>query len=211
MILIRIIYGELNDLLNNIKNQIRPTITKLTKNCRNTKQISEFNFELTNIEQSVNENVYGNDVQKISYRYNNNQIDEVRKIVKELKSQGIRNSDITILSKNSYKYSVFKGENFLKDMSDKIEIIGEYNNVEGIDEYIKFSTIKKFKGLESKVVILCDVESINNEEVKMLNYVAVSRARALLYVLYREGLILHAINRYSVEKAKRIADELFSK
>lgn len=199
---------ELQELLHYIKNEIRPTITRLTKNCRNTKQISNFNYELTNIEQSTNENIYGNDVQKITYRYNNNQQDEVRNIIKNLQSQGIRNSEVVILSKRPYKYSVFEGRNFLEDMSTKIEIIGEYNNRENTNEYIRFSTIRKFKGLECNVVILCDVDSVNDEESRMLNYVAVSRAKTLLYVLYKEGVSLHAIDKSVNNDIEKLVDQL---
>lgn len=202
---------ELQELLDYIKNEIRPTITRLTKNCRNTKQISTFNYELTNIEQSTNQSIYGNDVQKIAYKYNNNQQDEVRNIVKNLKSQGIRNSEIAILSKKPYKFSVFEGRNFLKDMSTQIELVGEYNNKETINEYIKFSTIRKFKGLESKVVILCDVDSVNDEESRMLNYVAVSRAKTLLYVLYREGLLLCAVDGRINDDIEKFIDEILPK
>jgi superfamily I DNA/RNA helicase len=49
---------------------------------------------------------------------------------------------------------------------------------------IRFSTISSFKGLESKVVILCDVDSFTDSRAKMLNYIAISRACSLLYILY---------------------------
>jgi superfamily I DNA/RNA helicase len=49
---------------------------------------------------------------------------------------------------------------------------------------VRFSTISGFKGLESKAVILTDVDGFSDQQIRMLNYVAVSRASALLYVLY---------------------------
>lgn len=184
---------ELNSLFEKIKNDIRPAIAILTKNCRNTKQISSFNAKVTTIEQSINDNVSGNDVVKIPYRNNTKQQEEVIKIVEYLKSNGIRNDEIVILSKKSYKSSVFNGNNFLNKLSEKIEIVGEYNK-EYRDRYIKFSTIKGFKGLESKVVILCDVDSVDDEKSRRLNYVAISRAKTLLYVLYNYKLNLTNIN-----------------
>lgn len=183
---------ELNESLDIIKQEVRPSVTVLTKNCRNTKQISLFNVKLTNIEQSVNEMVNGREVQEIEYVYNNNQQESVINIIKDLRKQGIRNSDIVILSKWSYETSVFKGKNFLKDISQYIEIVGEYNK--NVGDYVKFSTIRKFKGLESKVVILCDVDDINSEKSRNLNYVAVSRAKTLLYVLHKSGVYLQAVN-----------------
>ena len=70
--------------------------------------------------------------------------------------------------------------------------MGEYNK--NVGDYVKFSTIRKFKGLESKVVILCDVDDINSEKSRNLNYVAVSRAKTLLYVLHKSGVYLQAVN-----------------
>ena len=65
-----------------------------------------------------------------------------------------------------------------------------------IDE-IRFSTISAFKGLESKVLILADVDSFDEESRKLLNYVAISRAETTLFVFYssaseneRQGMIL---------------------
>ena len=49
---------------------------------------------------------------------------------------------------------------------------------------IRFSTISAFKGLESKAVILIDVDGFTENAFRMLNYVAISRASVLLYILY---------------------------
>ena len=49
---------------------------------------------------------------------------------------------------------------------------------------LRFSTISAFKGLESKVVVLIDVDGFSDNALRMLNYVAVSRASTLLYILY---------------------------
>ena len=49
---------------------------------------------------------------------------------------------------------------------------------------VSFSTISGFKGLESKIVIMIDVDHFSDEDTRLLNYVAASRACAMLYVLY---------------------------
>jgi ATP-dependent exoDNAse (exonuclease V) beta subunit len=43
-----------------------------------------------------------------------------------------------------------------------------------------FSTIQAFKGLESKIVVLCDIDDYSDER---LMYVALSRARSKMFVL----------------------------
>lgn len=101
---------------------------------------------------------------------------------------GIKDNEITILSKHSYEDSVFKGDNFLKDIA-KVKKILEYTGEEN-DNCIKFSTIHSFKGLESKIIILCDVDKTDDIDSKILNYVAISRAKLLLYILCSENVDL---------------------
>ena len=46
-----------------------------------------------------------------------------------------------------------------------------------------FATAQAFKGMESKVAVLCDVDEIETDESRSLLYVAMSRARSFLTVL----------------------------
>ena len=46
-----------------------------------------------------------------------------------------------------------------------------------------FATVQAFKGMESKAVVLCDINKIETEEDRSLLYVAMSRARSHLTVL----------------------------
>ena len=48
---------------------------------------------------------------------------------------------------------------------------------------IRFATIQAFKGMESPVIILCDVAQVTEREPQSLLYVAMSRARSHLTVL----------------------------
>ncbi len=173
---------EFETLVEMIQDEIRPVITRLSKNCRNTKQISAFNVKATGIEQSVNNEAIGEDVEMVTYIDETFQRNAIKKIIRRLKMNGIKNSEIVILSKYSYEDSIFKGENFLKDIA-KVRNITELNGQQDKHDYIKFSTIHSFKGLESKIIILCDVDNINSIDLKILNYVAISRAKLLLYIL----------------------------
>lgn len=179
---------ELGELLKIIEEDIRPVITKLTKNCRNTMQISETNMKITGINQSINNEAIGEDVEIIKYNDEILQKNAIRKIVRRLKMNGIKNNEITILSKHSYEDSVFKGDNFLRDIA-RVKKIIEYTGEEK-DDCIKFSTIHSFKGLESKIIILCDVDKTDDIDSKVLNYVAISRAKLLLYVLCSKNVNL---------------------
>lgn len=170
-----------------IKMEIRPTIKKLNDNCRNTKQISYQNELLTGIEQSKNEVIYGHDVRNIKYKDNEEQKNEIKEIIKQLKANGIDLNKVVILSKYKFENSVFKGENFLKNIC-KLKFINDFMDGEGVT----FSTIHSFKGLEASIIILCDVEELNKRSDQLLNYVAMSRGKELLYILLNEN----AYNQY---------------
>lgn len=47
----------------------------------------------------------------------------------------------------------------------------------------QFATIQGFKGLDSKIVILVDVDDIRSENFSKFIYIAGTRARTLLYVI----------------------------
>ena len=162
--------NEFNEVFEYIKTEIRPTIKKLNDNCRNTKQICYQNEIFTQIEQSKNEIINGQEVKYIQYSDNDDQQKKIINIVKKLKKENINFRDIVIISKHIFNKSVFRGENFLNNIC-KIKFAEEFLD-EDKDE-ITFSTIQGFKGLESPVVILCDV--------------AISRTKELLYVLLKEN------------------------
>ena len=52
---------------------------------------------------------------------------------------------------------------------------------------LKFSTVHSFKGLESPVVIIADIDRVDSDEPRSLLYVAMSRARSLLILMISEG------------------------
>jgi hypothetical protein len=174
---------DFNEVFEYIKTEIRPTIKRLSDNCRNTKQISYQNELFTQVEQAKNEIINGNDVQYIKYTDNEEQKKQLKEIIKELKQENIDLNDIVILSKYTFDNSVFRGENFLKGICD-IKFSNEY--FDETKEGITFSTIYSFKGLESSVIILCDVDKLENEHNQLLNYVAISRSKELLYILLNE-------------------------
>lgn len=53
---------------------------------------------------------------------------------------------------------------------------------------IRFYTIASYKGLESKVIFFINEDGFLGNENRMVNYVAMSRARAMLYLFYPESM-----------------------
>jgi len=48
---------------------------------------------------------------------------------------------------------------------------------------VRFESVHRFKGLESPVVILCEMEDVRPEARRQLWYTGLSRARAGLFVI----------------------------
>jgi len=97
---------------------------------------------------------------------------------------GVSPSSITILSPLSYE------ESSISYLPEKMK-----RNIVKLDDYsvrsfpipeISFSEIKNFKGLENEVIIVIDLVKPDNikDDDKVEHYVAMSRARALLSVIW---------------------------
>lgn len=108
---------------------------------------------------------------------------KINSIVRKIKDDGAIGSDFVILS----RYTLSNPQNGLgfsgldKDLG-VLKTTGPLWKARKND--VRFSTISGFKGLESKIVIMTDVDHFSNEDARLLNYVAASRACAMLYVLY---------------------------
>ena len=109
-------------------------------------------------------------VNHITYSDLDDQKDKLIDVLQKLMRQNIKQTDIVILSPRKREDSVvrlLKGYN-IKDYSILC------------DGHIRFSTLQAFKGLESSIVILTDIDSYKDEK---LAYVGLSRARFSLFVL----------------------------
>lgn len=154
------------------------TKCNLKVNCRNTIKIGNYNKEKTGI-VSVGSYIgdYGEEVQIIGGKEEDFS-KRFEKVIKELKAGGVKLGDITVLSPRRYENSSIYG---------KTERICEINLlVEGFvpdENKVVFSTIQGFKGLDSKVVILIDLDKSREGFLNSYTYIGISRARSLLYVV----------------------------
>ncbi len=147
------------------------TVSSLTDNCRNSVAIIEkldSVFGTKTKYRSAEER--GADVEIKSYKKTLEQGEELEKLIRTLEREGVSKSDITILSPLTFKNSV----------AMQLESVV---SVSKSDKHIFFSTIQAFKGLESPVIILTDIESLDRESQKHLLYVGMTRAKTLLYIL----------------------------
>ncbi|MBP5201515.1 hypothetical protein J6253_02125, partial [bacterium] len=146
---------------------------KLSTNCRNTIQIGEYCSKASGIKLNAFLKEDGEQVREVQYRGDADFKDKLTDILKRLERGGVRSSDITLLSAKRYPNSILARTGF------------EVSETGAPDDSGKpvFSTIQSFKGLDSKVVILCGLDDIPEENYSKFIYIAATRARTLLYVL----------------------------
>ena len=107
--------------------------------------------------------------------------------IRKLRSGGIRKRDIVVLS----YYRMDNPSSCLFGVKIPPDIGPISFNPTGsmaANKNISYYTIKAFKGLESKAVIMVDVDSFSDQSKRLENYVGMSRARSYLVLLYDEKL-----------------------
>ncbi len=147
----------------------------LTKNCRNTLKIVQTINSVFNINTSANGfSISG--VMPTFYFIENDIQDKLNNIINDYISSGFDQKDITILTLTTEEDSCLKGINRI----GKFEINHESN-----DSGIFFTTSKKFKGLESNIIIVIDFDAsqYNDYEYMKNLYVSLSRARQRLSLI----------------------------
>lgn len=150
----------------------------LTKNCRNTYEIACTSYTVIDVPIKAKIGVVKGIQPTVTFSHKNDVL-TIGKLIKYFKDDdnGYKDSEITILSLVSEEKSIMNGINKI----DGITISRTRNN-----SSVFYTTAKKFKGLESKVIIITDVDesSFNDDSQKMVFYVACSRAthRLALYI-----------------------------
>ena len=156
-------------------------------NCRNTKQIATGNWYATNIKQASIMKADGEVVGYHKYDSKTAEKTDVLKLIRRLLSEGISRNDIVILS----PYRMDNANSCLYNASIPSDIgeirLNEFNKLDS-DDFIRFYTVKAFKGLEARVILYIDIDGFEDDDERLLNYVAMSRARTLLEVFYRADL-----------------------
>lgn len=102
-------------------------------------------------------------------------------VIRKILEDGVKAEDIVILSRLRFENSVITDADWGGDF--RIVPISEPIPGNARLPTIRFSTIHAFKGMESRVVVMCDVEKKPSEKTKALLYVGMSRAKCLLIVL----------------------------
>lgn len=156
---------------------------RLLLNCRNTKRIAEETGLLSGF-FSLPYRLGSVEGLSVDYRYWRNrehQAGLLSEVIESLLGDGVNPEEITVLSprklRNSAASTLAEGERF------RLYELQEKGTKAGRTKRIPFSTIQAFKGMESSVVVMCDIDTIDSEEPQALLYVGMSRARSHLTIL----------------------------
>lgn len=148
---------------------------RLLVNCRNTVQIGTYSAKASGVTFAEFMRENGEEVGKVSYQDEKDFGRQIKEILKVLREGKVAAGDITFLSPKKYKNSK------LAAMKVKVnELNDDFQPDPAVPVY---ATIQGFKGLDAKVVILCDVEALRSETFSQYIYLAGTRARTLLYIV----------------------------
>lgn len=148
---------------------------ELTDNCRNTKAIHE--ELLTHFEGDVTPRAIGPDGRQVERIQTDDQPAAVRDVLQRLtEADGILPQDVVVLSPHSCaKSSVGRAGGGKFDYIDR--------RAEPLENEVRFSSIRAFKGLEAPVIVACELENLPVESAEQQEYVAFSRARNHLVIV----------------------------
>ncbi len=152
---------------------------QLTINCRNTKPIAVQAEVISGYPLGLVKKIDGLPVKYFWYDKPIGQSVQISDCVNKLLDDGVRPDDIVILSAKRYQASLAG--------SGRLRLnVGHYQigngRISSHKNMIACSTVQAYKGLESSVVILTDIDDIDSPDIKTVNYVGYTRARTALYI-----------------------------
>ena len=157
----------------------------LTLNCRNTRRIAEETTLVAGFDRPPFR--LGDEVGlPVEHRYWKNPADLVASltaVVERLVKEQMPIEDVIVLSPRRLENSGLAGV----DCISRFPLVDVSRGMANARRSLKFSTIHSFKGLESPVVIIVDIDQVDANEPQSLLYVAMSRARSLLILMISEG------------------------
>ncbi|MEK3901007.1 NERD domain-containing protein [Paenibacillus sp. FSL R7-0179] len=160
---------------------VEDEIYPLLRNCRNTIPIHMASYKYYQGEPVEHSNLNGIGIQFEDAVNMNNQALKIHlRIQKLLLDEQIESSKIAVLivdSKNKREYIQALEKNPLPKGHQYKEIDQRSNNS------ILVTTVNKFKGLESEIVFLWGMDSIDFQEHREHMYVGLSRAKSLLIII----------------------------
>lgn len=148
----------------------------LHRNCRNTVEIFKTACSLISAEGNIYDNFVHGEIPGVVFVANQNELlNEANKFVQKAIGAGIKPDEIVFLTVETEKKSLLSGVTLI----NKTMVSNEKK-----EGNILFTSVRKFKGLEAKAVMIVDVSvsALVDPEKQRLAYVGCSRAKHLLRV-----------------------------
>lgn len=152
----------------------------LTRNLRNTRSIHECGLRFRSAGELVSDAPHGRPVELIEAADPSSPLRSLTKLLHRLiNEEHIRPEEIAILTGRGHESSAFAG----------VERFGVFSCAPppGTAGKVIFESVRRFKGLDSPVVILIEMESVIDDAALM--HVAITRARSHLAVIGSEAVV----------------------
>ena len=179
------IYGKTDLGLDRVRSlAVHPPEYELRVNCRNSPRISEFVQLLGGLTPGYTRVLRQDNYVAPRIRYYTNKRSEAEALegtLDELLNDGFSPGDIVVLSP-------FKEGSCAKSIEHTYRNATMVPVEESSPSSIGYGTIYSFKGLESHVVILTDIDELHSDEAKALFYTGITRAMDRLIVLADSSL-----------------------
>jgi len=172
------------EMIGLILRRSQPTKFLLKINCRNTKQIGEETSLISGFEKPpfLLENLEGIPLEYIFYKDKSEQNTLLVRQLKKLSESKLPFSELIITSPRKFENSSIS---LINDF--KIVEIKNGNLPATIQDFVSFSTIQSYKGMESNYMIMTDIEDLTSDIAKSILYVGMSRARYGLILMISEA------------------------
>jgi UvrD-like helicase C-terminal domain/Nuclease-related domain/Type III restriction enzyme, res subunit len=161
----------------------------LKTNCRNTRHIGDVTALLAGFPTPPYRvgTVDGIAVDRREYNTDEEQCTTLREVIRSLLRGGVRAGDITVLSPRKLENSGVAAASG----NDEFRFLPVTTPAPERSRLpvIRFATVQRFKGMESPVVIMCDIEALGDENPQRLLYTGLSRARSHLTVLLHRNIL----------------------
>lgn len=166
----------------------QPTLVPLRTNCRNTRVILEKVQSALGADMGVRGIGEGPKVREQIVPTMEASTDKLAKEIREIVYEGgVASGNLTILSPLPFKDSC--AALLPQSIKREIIILDEYSLRNFPPAKSSYAEISSFKGLENEAIVVVDIAPpAKGESSLVLHYVAMSRARAVLSLIYREEI-----------------------
>jgi hypothetical protein len=156
---------------------------RLTRNCRNTRQVGLSTAMLTGLDTSDTLQVEGLDVVEHFYRSQQQQSNLAASVLRDWFAGGLEPEDAVILSHLPLQESGVSG---LGESELGVPVIESDEPALRPERGIRYATVEVFKGFEADAVLVADIDDLGPGSPRLALYVGMTRSRALLGLLLDE-------------------------